>query len=198
MNINNSKWSQSGLPLRLLPINLGWADIAVAWKATDRQRLEEENCDALLKGTPEVSAISSTGGERIIFLWEDRQKKKTCSPFSILVWMCIKKAVSIRKLNMYAEDWFLKLPANLKMIQICFDGNAKWLCSLKKKKHFAAFFLIPPYFLISWFRLCTATNKTSVWFSTHRAKWWVKRLGWPNVVLLGFHALITVVKRDGV
>lgn len=61
MNINNSKWSQSRLPLRLLPITSGWADIAAAWKATDRQKAEEENCDALLKGTPEVHAISSAG-----------------------------------------------------------------------------------------------------------------------------------------
>lgn len=44
MNINNSKWSQSRLPLRLLPITPGWADIAVAWKATDRKKLEVMRC----------------------------------------------------------------------------------------------------------------------------------------------------------
>lgn len=58
MNINNSKWSR--LLLRLLPITLGWADIAAARKATNRQKAEEKNCDARLKGTPEVPAISST------------------------------------------------------------------------------------------------------------------------------------------
>lgn len=69
-NINNSKWSR--LLLRLLPVALGWADIAAAWKATNRQKAEEEKLWCAAKRHPRGSCYQLSCGDRIILLRESK------------------------------------------------------------------------------------------------------------------------------
>lgn len=69
-NINNSKWSR--LLLRLLPVALGWADIAAAWKATNRQKAEEEKLWCAAKRHPWGSCYQLSCGDRIILLRESK------------------------------------------------------------------------------------------------------------------------------
>lgn len=67
-----------GLPLRPFPITPGWADIAVAWKATDRQKKAEEGklwCAA--KRHPRGFCYQLNWGERNdCFEKTDKKNKK--------------------------------------------------------------------------------------------------------------------------
>lgn len=182
MNINNSKWSQSGPPLRLLAITPGWADIAVPWKATDRRKGRGGgNHDVPLKGTTVVSAIRSTEVKEIYCFektGEGRGKKNG--------------VLQKRDLNGYTEDWFLfwirPTVSNLEN-----NTHLCWWRLWKKRYLFtrrspALFFLIP---LIV--RAPGPDNETG-YLPLAR----VKSLGWPDVTSRLNHTLIPVVRRDDV
>lgn len=74
MVINNSKWSQSHPPLRLLAVNAGWADITAAWKATDRQKAEWRKMWCTTKRLP-CGFYQLSWGEINILLWDNRVKQ---------------------------------------------------------------------------------------------------------------------------
>lgn len=95
--------------------------------------------------------------------------------------MCIKKAVCIRKWNVYTEDWS-QTPSSSEN-----DTNLFWcpLCSFKKKNPVS---VNTPHFLSSRFRW------RSVWEQQEmegKAFW-----GWSDVVLLGFSCFWSLY-RDG-
>lgn len=79
VNINNSEWSQSGPPLRLLAITLGWADIAVAWKAAVDRRGGHRGgrrANVLAPRRPRGSCHRLNWGGSDALLWGKKTKKK--------------------------------------------------------------------------------------------------------------------------